>query len=116
VSAQPIGGHVLAHASTTRLYLKKGTPARDTSAVGCCPLGADAHALCPVAWLPRRAGKAENRLCKVVCSPHMPEAEGVCVRDDSDRCRSALNEFAPADTHLADLRPPALLRRHVQHH
>jgi hypothetical protein len=23
--AQPIGGHVLAHASTTRLYLKKGT-------------------------------------------------------------------------------------------
>ena len=23
-STQPIGGHVLAHASTTRLYLKKG--------------------------------------------------------------------------------------------
>jgi hypothetical protein len=23
-----------------------------------------------------RAGKGENRICKVVCSPHMPEAEG----------------------------------------
>jgi meiotic recombination protein DMC1 len=42
---KPIGGHVLAHASTTRLYLKKG--------------------------------KGENRICKVVCSPHMPEAEGI---------------------------------------
>lgn len=41
---KPIGGHVIAHASTTRLYLKKG--------------------------------KAENRICKVVCSPYMPEAEG----------------------------------------
>ena len=27
-AAQPIGGHVLAHASTTRLYLKKGAPRR----------------------------------------------------------------------------------------
>ena len=39
-----IGGHVLAHASTTRLSLKKG--------------------------------KGENRICKVVCSPYMPEGEG----------------------------------------
>jgi len=41
---KPIGGHVLAHASTTRCYLKKG--------------------------------KGENRICKLVSSPHMPEAEG----------------------------------------
>jgi meiotic recombination protein DMC1 len=40
---KPIGGHVLAHASTTRLYLKKG--------------------------------KGENRVCKLTCSPYMPEAE-----------------------------------------
>jgi meiotic recombination protein DMC1 len=43
---KPIGGHVLAHASTTRLYLKKG--------------------------------KGENRICKVVHSACMPEAEGAC--------------------------------------
>lgn len=40
---KPIGGHVLAHASTTRLYLKHR--------------------------------KGENRVCKLTCSPYMPEAE-----------------------------------------
>jgi len=44
-SKKPIGGHVIAHASTTRLYLKKG--------------------------------RAEQRVCKVYCSPHLPEAEAI---------------------------------------
>jgi hypothetical protein len=35
-----------------------------------------------------RAGKAENRICKVVCSPHMPEAEGACAE------RSVCGAFA----------------------
>ncbi|EZG43825.1 DNA repair Rad51-like protein [Gregarina niphandrodes] len=40
---QPTGGHVLAHASQTRLYMKKG--------------------------------KGQNRVCKIVDSPNLPEAE-----------------------------------------
>ena len=40
---QAIGGHVLSHAVTTRMYLRKG--------------------------------KGENRLCKLHCSPTMPEGE-----------------------------------------
>lgn len=39
----PIGGNIIAHASTTRLYLRKG--------------------------------RGENRCCKIVCSPQLPEAE-----------------------------------------
>lgn len=42
---KPIGGHVIAHASTTRLYLKKG--------------------------------KGEERICKVVASPYIPESEAI---------------------------------------
>jgi hypothetical protein len=64
----------------------------------------NARAVCPVAWLPRRVGKAENRLCKVVCSPHMPEAEGARAGDSAMPRRATPDEFAPADTHL---RPPA---------
>lgn len=40
---KPIGGHIMAHASTTRLALRKG--------------------------------RGENRICKIVDSPSMPEAE-----------------------------------------
>ena len=40
---KPIGGHILAHASTTRLYLRKG--------------------------------KGEDRVCKIVDSPSIPESE-----------------------------------------
>jgi DNA repair protein RAD51 len=40
---KPIGGNIIAHASTTRLSLRKG--------------------------------RADQRLCKVVCSPNLPEAE-----------------------------------------
>jgi RecA/RadA recombinase len=40
---KPIGGHVLAHASTTRLYFKKG--------------------------------KGDERICKVMESPYIAEAE-----------------------------------------
>jgi DNA repair protein RAD51 len=39
----PIGGNIIAHASTTRLWLKKG--------------------------------RGENRICKIVCSPSLPEAD-----------------------------------------
>lgn len=39
----PIGGNILAHASTTRIYMRKG--------------------------------KGNNRICKIVDSPLMPEAE-----------------------------------------
>ena len=39
----PIGGNIIAHASTTRLWLKKG--------------------------------RGENRVCKIVCSPSLPEAD-----------------------------------------
>jgi len=40
---KPIGGNIIAHASTTRLSLRKG--------------------------------RAENRICKVICSPSLPESE-----------------------------------------
>lgn len=40
---KPIGGNILAHASTTRLSLRKG--------------------------------RAEERICKIVCSPCLPESE-----------------------------------------
>ena len=40
---KPIGGNIIAHASTTRLSLRKG--------------------------------RADTRVCKVVCSPSLPEAE-----------------------------------------
>jgi DNA repair protein RAD51 len=40
---KPIGGNIIAHASTTRLSLRKG--------------------------------RGETRMCKVVCSPSLPEAE-----------------------------------------
>jgi hypothetical protein len=66
---------VLAHASTTRLYLKKGAQRRAAACrwlgLALNPSSADASPSV------RCAGKGENRICKVVCSPHMPEAEGV---------------------------------------
>jgi DNA repair protein RAD51 len=40
---KPIGGHIMAHASTTRLSMRKG--------------------------------RGEIRMCKIVDSPHLPEAE-----------------------------------------
>ena len=42
-SVKPIGGNIVAHATTTRLWLKKG--------------------------------RAENRLCKIVASPSLPERD-----------------------------------------
>ena len=55
---KPIGGNIMAHASTTRLWLKKG--------------------------------RGENRTCKIVSSPSLPERdatfavgpEGVCDAKD----------------------------------
>ncbi len=57
-SVKPIGGNIMAHASTTRLWLKKG--------------------------------RGENRVCKIVASPSLPErdasfsigAEGICDAKD----------------------------------
>ncbi len=57
-SLKPIGGNIMAHASTTRLWLKKG--------------------------------RGENRTCKIVSSPSLPERdatfaigpEGVCDAKD----------------------------------
>jgi DNA repair protein RAD51 len=40
---KPIGGNIIAHASTTRLFLRKG--------------------------------RGESRICKVICSPCLPEGE-----------------------------------------
>lgn len=57
-SIKPIGGNIMAHASTTRLWLKKG--------------------------------RGENRMCKIISSPSLPErdanfgigVEGVCDAKD----------------------------------
>ncbi len=57
-SVKPIGGNIMAHASTTRLWLKKG--------------------------------RGENRQCKIVASPSLPERdatfsiglEGICDAKD----------------------------------
>jgi DNA repair protein RAD51 len=46
---KPIGGNIMAHASTTRLYLKKG--------------------------------KGNNRSCKIVDSPSMPETDAIFAID-----------------------------------
>lgn len=47
---KPIGGHIMAHASTTRLYMRKG--------------------------------RGEGRICRIVDSPCMPEAEaGYAIND-----------------------------------
>lgn len=48
---KPIGGNIMAHASTTRLYFRKG--------------------------------RGEERICKVMCSPCLPEAEArFCIIND----------------------------------
>lgn len=57
-SVKPIGGNIMAHATTTRLWLKKG--------------------------------RGENRICKIMTSPCLPEAEatfgigqeGICNAKD----------------------------------
>ena len=57
-SVKPIGGNIMAHATTTRLWLKKG--------------------------------RGENRVCKIMSSPSLPErdanfaigAEGICDAKD----------------------------------
>ena len=49
-SVDQIGGHIMAHASTTRLQLRKG--------------------------------RGENRICKIVDSPMLPESEAeFCIKD-----------------------------------
>ncbi len=56
---KPVGGHVLAHASCHRLFLRKGISSLS------------------IVYLNIRSGRAEQRICKIYDSPNLPEAEAV---------------------------------------
>lgn len=61
---KPIGGHILAHASTTRLSLK------------CDPVSSS------LSLMLFRKGKGEQRIAKIYDSPCLPEAEAVFQIDE----------------------------------
>lgn len=65
---KPIGGHILSHASTTRLFLRKGNRG---------------HVKTVYIWLNlRQIGRAEERVAKLVDSPDRPESEASYKLDE----------------------------------
>jgi meiotic recombination protein DMC1 len=69
---KPIGGHILSHASATRMFLRKGN------------LHHIAFSICGVdSRCPRRSlGRAEERVAKLVDSPDRPESEASYKLDE----------------------------------
>lgn len=68
---KPIGGHILSHASATRLFLRKGllqrilfTSTQEHALIVCC------------------IGRAEERVAKLVDSPDRPESEASYKLDE----------------------------------
>ncbi len=65
---KPIGGHILSHASATRMFLRKG-------------IVASCHNRCRL-WLMLSLGRAEERVAKLVDSPDKPESEASYKLDE----------------------------------
>jgi meiotic recombination protein DMC1 len=66
-TAKPIGGHVLSHASHTRIFLRKG----------------DIRVIHSIALLLIPClGRAEERVAKLVDSPDRPESEATYKLDE----------------------------------
>lgn len=86
---KPVGGHVLAHASTLRLYLRKGlcvlpvtihrahVSPPSSSAVRLVGLCAETQTPAAPCLHTSRTGRAETRICKIYDSPNLPEAEAM---------------------------------------
>ena len=66
---KPIGGHILSHASATRMFLRKGP---------CCVL--ELSVSVSESWL--FVGRAEERVAKLVDSPDRPESEASYKLDE----------------------------------
>jgi meiotic recombination protein DMC1 len=78
---KPIGGHILSHASATRMFLRKGKSLRiwqynrDRERM----LGSVLTLLCPCIPI---VGRAEERVAKLVDSPDRPESEASYKLDE----------------------------------
>ncbi|PSS29599.1 hypothetical protein PHLCEN_2v2747 [Hermanssonia centrifuga] len=79
---KPIGGHILSHASATRMFLRKGMWVMTVTtlyAVRCANnIPRVANALPPI----RGQGRAEERVAKLVDSPDRPESEASYKLDE----------------------------------
>jgi meiotic recombination protein DMC1 len=64
---KPIGGHILSHASATRMFLRKGM-------VAAVLVLTHLHPFCQ--------GRAEERVAKLVDSPDLPESEATYKLDE----------------------------------
>lgn len=73
---KPIGGHVLAHASTTRIMLRKvassSSPSSFLPLLSLLPLLLPPHSL---SQEQRVQGRGETRIAKIYDSPDLPESE-----------------------------------------
>ena len=67
---KPIGGHILSHASATRLFLRKG--------LTLCSCTIDRY----LASSAKSQGRAEERVAKLVDSPDRPESEASYKLDE----------------------------------
>jgi meiotic recombination protein DMC1 len=76
---KPIGGHILSHASATRIFLRKGasnSATRSRNFVAHHPF-----LLTPLTF-ERESGRAEERVAKLVDSPDKPECEASYKLDE----------------------------------
>ena len=70
---KPIGGHILSHASATRMFLRKGRSVVHNESL-------DLHYLSYLLLL--LLGRAEERVAKLVDSPDRPESEASYKLDE----------------------------------
>lgn len=81
---KPIGGHILSHASATRIFLRKGMSCQSMALI---------PALCTAVFYyfvdfntksaeTHRSGRAEERVAKLVDSPDKPESEASYKLDE----------------------------------
>ena len=70
-ATKPIGGSIIAHASHTRLQLRKG----EQSLVVAIDLPKQLSPNVPCSPNSSSSGRGENRVCKVYDSPSIPESD-----------------------------------------
>ena len=78
---KPVGGHILAHASQTRLYFRKGKYKCDFcsnhySLLQCWIFKLDSLFNLTIIFIPS-TGKGEQRICKLYDSPSQPESDAM---------------------------------------
>ena len=72
---KPVGGHILAHASQTRLYFRKGKYQFDFLSITYSNLILFSFIL-NLTFIPS-TGKGEQRICKLYDSPSQPESDAM---------------------------------------